>query len=391
MNRFGIDEAALGAELARVLDELIARPSIYPPGDTGAIAAYAVDQLKAAGCNAQLAMRTPPFANAFATLGMGKPVVAFNSHADTIGVGKREAWRTDPLRGVVQAGRVHGLGASNCKGAIAVQLWLAAEIARRGGPKRGQVQFAFVADEESLGDDGSAYLRTSGLSRPDVLVLGAPTENQLIIAERGVMWLRIETFGKAAHAGMPHQGDSAVSRMVRLITRLERELGPKLAARVDGEMRSTLNVGRIHGGDNINVVPDACVVELDRRLVPGETVTAAQAEIEAILKAAGEPAGSVRTERMRGTDGFKGSPDSPAVTAFRETIQARLGRPARFLTAVGVFDGRFYANDGIEIVDFGPGAGSEGHAPNESVLIAELVDAALIQLEVVDRLLGLAR
>lgn len=79
------------------------------------------------------------------------------------------------------------------------------------------------------------------------------------------------------------------------------------------------------------------------------------------------------------------------MAAFQATIANRFGRPARFRNALGVSDGRYFAGDGIEIVNFGPGSGSEGHAANESVPLAALVDAALIQLEVVERLLGLGR
>src|SRR4029079_7654743 len=95
--------------------------------------------------------------------------------------------------------------------------WLAEEIARRGGPQKGEVVFTFVADEENLGPGGMAFLRRSGRVKPPSLILGAQTENQLIVAERGVMWARVTTSGKAAHAGNPAAGDNAILRMIRLI------------------------------------------------------------------------------------------------------------------------------------------------------------------------------
>ena len=158
----------------------------------------------------------------------------------------------------MEDGRIYGLGANNCKGSAAVHLWLAAEAARRGGPARGSLVFVLAGDEERLGLEGTAFLRAEGLIEPDVLVLGAPTENQLIIEERGVLWLEIETTGKAAHGGDPAAGDNAILRMIRLLERLRAELGPSLAARKSGEKISTMNVGTIHAGENPNVVPDRC-------------------------------------------------------------------------------------------------------------------------------------
>ncbi|HMO86995.1 MAG TPA: peptidase dimerization domain-containing protein, partial [Lacipirellulaceae bacterium] len=134
----------------------------------------------------------------------------------------------------------------------------AAEIARRGGPARGEAVFTFVGDEETLGPDGMAFLRDSGLVRPDVLILGAQTENQLIVAERGVMWARITTSGRAAHAGAPHNGDNAIMRMVRVVGHLDRALAPLLQSRREGELRSTLNVGMFHGGHYTDVVSSLC-------------------------------------------------------------------------------------------------------------------------------------
>ncbi|MDP6885168.1 MAG: hypothetical protein QF830_13630, partial [Rhodospirillales bacterium] len=107
------------------------------------------------------------------------------------------------------------------------------------------------------------------------------------------------------------------------------------------------------------------------------------------VEAAGEPPASRSVELLRGTNGFKGAEDGRAVGAFRAAIEARTGAAAQFLTPVGAYDGRYFADDDIEIVNVGPGAGAEGHATNESVPVTQLVDAAVIHLDVVERLLGL--
>lgn len=390
-----MNESALADELTTILTDLIAIPSPYPPGDTQAICAYAADRLRTAGYAVSIPNRTnrtddAGIDNVVAKLGSGTPSLVFNAHADTVGVGERGDWHGDPFVGTVTDGRVVGLGAGNCKGSMAVQLWLAEEIARRGGPQQGEVVFTFVGDEERLGHDGLYYLRETGMVQPDILVLGTQTENQLMIEERGVMWARIVTRGRAAHAGDPAAGDNAIMRMVRLLSHLDAELAPRLATRVAGPKRSTISVGMINGGRNTNVVPAACTVEIDRRTLPGEKVDAAFDELREIIDGAGEPAASYAVEFLTGTNGFSAPADGTCVTAFATAIAACLGQPARFLNATGASDGRYFADDGIEIINFGPGSGAEGHAANESVPVRELVDAAIIQRDVVGQVLGLA-
>ena len=391
MSEATFDEAALADELAAILAQLIARPSTVPPGDTRTIAAFASQRLRSAGYTTETASRAEGLDNVVATLGSGEPWIVFNVHADTVDAGNRADWRTDPFEGVREGDRVVGLGAANCKGGMATHLWLADEIARRGGPSKGRVSFTFVADEETMGPDGTRFLRDAGLVRPDILIIGAPTANRMVVTERGVLWVRITTTGRGAHAGDPDAGDNAIVRMGRVIRALEDGLGPRLAERRDGALASTMNLGLIRGGNNTNVVPAGCLAEIDRRLLPGEDVDAAFAEIAEIVERAGEPDGTVRTERLLGANGFSAPVDRGAVAAFGAAIEGRTGVAAAFTHTIGASDGRYFADDGIEIIVFGPGDDAEGHAANESVPIAALVDAARIQIEAVDTLLGLDR
>jgi acetylornithine deacetylase/succinyl-diaminopimelate desuccinylase-like protein len=285
--------------------------------------------------------------------------------------------------------RLAGLGAANCKGSAATHLWLAQLLARRGGPQRGEVVFTFVADEENLGPHGTRFLAEAGLVKPRLLILGAPTANELLVRERGVMWVRLDATGKGAHAGQPAAGDSAVLRLLRLLTFLQRELGARLATRRAGTLESTMNIGTIEGGNNTNVVPAHASATIDRRLLPmQESVAGAYAEIVALLADAGEPAASYSTELVTGTDGFSASVDGPLVQAFQHSVAALGGRELVIIEAIGASDGRYFANTDTEIINFGPGEGAQGHAPNESVAVAELGQACHILAGVLERLAG---
>ena len=375
-------------ELVATLGALIGIGSTYPPGDCRAIGRHIAERLHKAGYRVDTLSRQAGVDNVVARLGQGSPQLVISTHVDTVGVGTAEAWTSDPFTARVADGKIFGLGAANAKGSIAAQLWLAEQIAALGGPKRGELVFAFVGDGERLGPDGLAYLREIGVVKPDVLIIGGPTANQLVIAERGVMWARITARGRTAHAGDPTSGDNAIRRMTRLIAALERALEPKLAARRDGAMQATLNIGRIAGGHNTNVVPDHCAIEIDRRLLPAETVEGAFAELCAAARSAGEPEALVEFELLTGTPGFKAGSEGAGLKAFQAAIEAETAGPAQFLNAMGVGDGRYFARDGIEIINFGPGDGAAGHAANEWLSIAELVAAAAILSRVTGELLG---
>lgn len=384
------DRRALAERLFGILRDLVAIPSPFPPGDTTAIAAFAADFLAPLGYRVERHSRKPGIDNVVARLGAGRPSVVFNAHADTVGLGERTAWATDPLAATLRDGRVYGLGACNCKSSMAVHLWLAGEVARRGGPGSGEIVFTFVGDEENLGPDGLAYLREAGAVRPATLIVAAQTRNRLVTEERGVMWVRVSARGKAAHAGAPDTGDSAILRIHRVIAAIERDLVPRLRGRRSASgQQSTLSVGRIRGGENTNVVPDACAIEIDRRILPDEDFDGALAELRAVVEGSGEPPGTLSVDLLTGTPGFSAPEDGAGVRAFRDSIAAVTGRAPERLNVVGASDGRYFARDEIEIIVFGPGDGADSHKPDESVPLEELVDAALVQAGVVARLLGI--
>ncbi|MBT5038460.1 MAG: ArgE/DapE family deacylase [Rhodospirillaceae bacterium] len=383
-----IDEKELARELTAILSELIAIPSTYPPGDTTEICAYIAARYRAAGYQCQTLSRTEGIASVVARSGSGAPQLALNCHIDTVDVGAVSDWRSDPFQATLENGMIYGLGANNCKASTALHIWLGEEIMRSGGLKQGEIVFTFTGDEERLGSEGMAYLREMGALKPDIMLVGGPTENDLITEERGVLWVRITATGRAAHGGDPDAGDNAILRMIRLVEHLRAELEPRLAKRQSGAKQSTMNIGRIQGGHNVNVVPSSCVLEIDRRLLPDEDVQAAYREFGEILATSGEPAESFATEFLTGNNGFSPPLDGPGITALSAAIEARRGRAPEILNALAVSEGRFFADDNIEIVNFGPGDGATSHAANEHVALDQMVDGALILRDTVARLLG---
>ncbi|MGH8740384.1 MAG: M20/M25/M40 family metallo-hydrolase, partial [Burkholderiales bacterium] len=149
--------------------------------------------------------------------------------------------------------------------------------------------------------------------------------------------------------------------------------------------RTTLNIGCIRGGDNINVVPDQCVIELDRRILPADDLESAFEEVRRIC----EKAGASQVELLTGTPGFSAPENGAGAQAFAQAIRAVTGQAPKPLNVVGASDARYFARDGIEVLVTGPGDGADSHRPNEFVALEEMIDAALIQLHAAERLLGI--
>ena len=310
------------------------------------------------------------------------------THIDTVGAGTRQHWTVDPFTATIKDGRVYGLGAENCKGASAIFLAVARAIAQAGGPARGKIVFAFVGDEESLGDGGTKYLRDEMLVRPDILVGGWPDRPRDRLRGKGAAWIRIVTRGHAFHAGPPARGDNALLRAVRLINILESRLQPRLAARRDANFTSTMSISRVGGGYDINTIPDRAWFELDRRTLPDESVEGAVAEIEAVLREAGEPKDSWFLETLIASSGFDPGRDGPGVRAHRQAVEELTDHQARFLLSEGASDGRHFAKDGIEILNFGAGLGDRCHSPDEYIALDQLELGFSVQMRALAILTG---
>ena len=382
------EKKSLKDDLSNELKNLISFDTSFPPGKTVEISNYIYNNLSACGYKVMLHENEKGLVNVIAEMGKGSPSVVFNTHIDTVGPGKIENWDHDPFDAKIDSKKLSGLGAVNCKGSGAVQIWLAKQVAKNGGPSNGKITFTFVTDEENLGPNGTAFLREIGAIKPEILILGAPTNNSLIIEERGVLWIEIVTTGKSAHAGEPHLGENAIVRMIKICNHLEKEMKKKLHNRKIRGMRSTINIGKIEGGVNTNVVPNLCRVEIDRRLLPKEDNDEAFNEIKTIFESCEESRKNSSIKKIRGTNGFSGNKNFLIVKKISQSYKEILGNQIEFINSIGVSDGRYFSGEEIEIVCFGPGKDSEGHSANESIETKSMIECALILEKSISKILG---
>ena len=227
--------------------------------------------------------------------------LVFNSHIDTVRPIVSE-WKTNPFNLKIDKKYSYGLGAVNCKGSAAVHLYLAKNLNKLFPKLKSKIDFTFVTDEENLGPDGTGYLRKIKKIKPHTLILGAPTNNDFVIEERGVFWIEVEVFGKTSHAGEPQKGINSIEKSSKIINRLNTDYKKKLKKYNVGVHKSTINIGMIDGGENVNVVPYKTKIVIDRRITHKENIKKSFNEIKTYIKKIDK---SAKIKFLTGTNPFK--------------------------------------------------------------------------------------
>src|SRR3954469_18595410 len=286
---------ALEDELVALLQRMIRLPTVNPPGEgyeafvadlRGVLDAYGY----ATAVHHAPAELAPlgeghPRPNLVARLPGDGPLVHLNGHYDVVPVGND--WTRDPFGGELADGWIYGRGAADMKSGLAAQV-IAVEALRRTEWSGTIVQSA-VPDEETVGVDnaGMGFLVEQGRVEADAVIITEPFGPDGVgIGHKGAIWGEITIFGKQAHGSSPRLGVNAVEAMARYLARLDTELRPQLDERITElgvtppvSIHSTLSFDTIHGGAATNIVPDRCTVTFNRRLLPGEDLGAARAEL----------------------------------------------------------------------------------------------------------------
>ncbi|MGD9905620.1 MAG: M20/M25/M40 family metallo-hydrolase [Vicinamibacterales bacterium] len=270
--------------LHRLLRDLVAIDSVNPTlveGAAGeaAIARRLVQEFEAIGLAVDVQEVAPGRPNVVATLEGRAPgrSLMLCGHTDTVGV----AGMTDPFAPIARHGRLHGRGAQDMKSGVAAMIDAVRAVAAAGGLAAGRVVVACVVDEEhsSLGADA---LVTRW--RADAGVVTEPTDLDVAVAHKGFEWSEIATAGRAAHGSRPADGIDAIAHMGRVLvdlSTLDRSLqGGRRHPRLGP---ASLHASTISGGRELSSYPDRCVLQVERRTLPGEPDGALAAEVTAIL------------------------------------------------------------------------------------------------------------
>jgi acetylornithine deacetylase len=346
------------SELVELTKQLVAIDSVNPeliPGAAGEaeIARFVAAWLERAGLEVEVDEVAPgrPNVVGVARGSGGGRTLLLNAHMDTVGTAGMER----PHEPYVEDGRLYGRGAYDMKASLAAIMLAGAEASRRR--LRGDVIVTAVVDEEVASIGTEAVARRH---RADGAIVSEPTEMRVAVAHRGFVAFEIETQGRAAHGSRPDLGIDAIARMGHVLVRLD-ELDRQLRAHPSHSLLTSgsLHASVIEGGQEYSSYPERCLLQGERRTVPGESMEQVEGEIRDLL---GDLDGTTRVVLAR----------PPFEVEQGEAIVEVVRRHAGDGEVVGVpfwADSALLAGAGIPTVLFGP-SGEGAHAVVEWVDLA---------------------
>ena len=324
--------------------------------------------------------------------GDGQRTLYFHGHYDVVPAQSREQFTPR-----VEKGRLIGRGSADMKAGVASMIYATALLKECRIPLEGRIGLCIVADEETGGQGGSRYLDEVGLLGVNgvAMLTPEPTSGVIWNANRGAVTLRITVKGKAAHVGLQHQGINAFEQMLEVARALQ-----VLKAEVE-QRRTHFRIvpeaaahsilmlgGRVEGGANFNVVPEACSFTVERRFNPEEDLATEKAALFALLDELRARGIALDTEILQ--EGFSsGVPeDHPVAKILADTIKGVVGDRPAFTMCPGILETRWYARKGIPAFAYGPGLLEVSHGPRETVEIERIYQHTLLYALVAARLLS---
>ncbi|MBT3336349.1 MAG: ArgE/DapE family deacylase [Anaerolineae bacterium] len=370
--------------LTKVTQELVrinsTNPLLSPEGKGEAdIAAYVADRLGEMGLDVKRSEIAPGRWNVVGTLkGMGGGrSLLLNAHMDTVGV---DGMTSDPFSGELREGRIYGRGAQDMKASLAAMLAAAKALVDAKIPLKGDLLITGVADEEhsSIGTEGLVKEFSA-----DAAIVTEPTDMHLCRAHRGFIWFEVEVFGRAAHGSRYAEGIDANMRMGRFLAELDK-LEQELLAREPHPLAGppSLHASLLEGGTEISTYADHAKVTIERRTVPGESVDAASAEIQAIIDqlSAQDESFSAKVTATFLREPFEVAQDATIVQMLDKALGARLGHHSEHTGQTFWTDAALLSDAGMETVLLGP-IGFGLHSAEEWVEMASVVDLAYVLAE----------
>lgn len=365
--------------LVDLLRKLVSIPSVNPMlaedpsiGTEKPLADYLAGYLERQGYRVDWIEPIPGRPNVVGRFGPAQPkrTILVESHLDTQGI---HGMVVPPFEGLVREGRLYGRGACDTKGPMAAALLaLSPAVLNRLAEAGVQVLYVGAVGEEK-GNVGAEQLVDLEVGADEALIL-EPTELAIVHAHKGAMWFEVEGRGRAAHGSNPRLGVNAICGMLRLVEGIEAEvaaLQQKPAHPLLGH--PTVNVGLIRGGSSINIVPDRCVIEVDRRTLPGEENAAilrrVRAQLEDVQKAGLLTGWEVRA--IKDGTPFETTADSRLVQRLARSCR-EAGEPGRTEGAAWYSDAGPFARTCREVAVFGPGSIKQAHTVDEYIELASL-------------------
>jgi len=371
--------------VVRLLADLVAIPSVNPMGrarsgneySEQSLAEFIAAFLKKHSVDSELQQVGPNRPNVIGYIdAKASQTLLLEAHLDTV---HADGMTIDPFSPLIRDDKLFGRGSCDTKCSIAAFLQAVVNVVQSHRQLEYNTLLLFVSDEEYR-FTGAMHAARNGL-KADVGIAGEPTQLRVVRAHKGVTRWRIVTKGLAAHSAYPDRGKNAIYAMSKVIKKLEEyaaELPRKKGHPVLG--RPTLSVGVIEGGQAVNIVPDRCWIEVDRRTLPGENIEVILDPVRDLLR--NLPDWEFESPYLS-VAGMEVAEDSHIVQILARSINDVLGsvriEAAQYATDAGIYNGV-----GIPTVVFGPGDIAQAHTDAEFVELQQVRQA----VNIIQRLLA---
>ena len=296
--------------------------------------------------------------------------ILFTPHIDTVPVTGK--WRYPPLSGKIVNGRIYGRGATDCKSNVGVSLAVIKELAEsKFKPQNLDIVFAFTADEETGSEFGMKPL-IKKLKGIDYGVVLDVDEFDIIIAQKGLLHLRIEVFGREAHGAFPEKGINAIEKSIYALSRLFKEGLPCKSHSL--LKKPTINIGTFYGGDKVNMVAGHAAFELDIRFPPPLNKERIVSRLKLIFS---KYLPKYKLTVLAHQEPIEVDRNSFLIKIVEDTLKRYRIKPV-LKASFGATVINFLKNEGIEAFAFGFGTEGCAHAKNEYVAIANLTNGVKV-------------
>ncbi|MFX1343812.1 MAG: M20 family metallopeptidase [Promethearchaeota archaeon] len=361
---------SLKNELKNILIHLVQLPSENPPGKTEQIVNYLTSKVfkEKEGFQNEVITHVKNgviLHNIITRLGTGKNKILLSGHLDVVPVGDLANWKYPPFSATLINGRVHGRGSADMKGGLTSLIGVLKMLGKNKlFLEDNELIFLGTADEEA-GMSGSQTLENRGImNNTNLLIIAEPTNLNIGIAEKGLLWATLKIYGISAHGSTPEEGRNAIEAGLNILPQLYKCLDNK-KNQILGY--STLNVGKIQGGTKINIVPDYVELEVDFRLIPEQSHLSVINKLKEINS---EPC-KVDVKITNHLPALETSSNHPFIKNLQNISQSEIiGLPyatdaAKFITQ----------ENPVPFLIYGPGNPNNVHKINESISIEQVYRA----------------
>ncbi len=375
--------------LTRILIEI---PTENPPGNEKPCTEYIEEWFEERNIDTTLVQE--PYLDRpqlIARIGDGSPNIVLNGHIDVVPAGDHSEWKHSPFKAEEKDGKIYGRGACDMKSNVALAMVLALVLKDRfrDGELEGSLTVQIAIGEET-GEPGTKKLLEID-DGGDFGVVMEPTSMKTATSEKGLAWYEIEVEGKSSHASRPEEGINPIISARPLLKRLEEydeEIKEKSHDLV-GKPHSTIT--KFKAGTKENVIPEKATITLDRRFLPGESISDVDEEINEILKDFSETHGIETTwERTKTYEPAEADEDNQLVKTFRKYSKQIGGVPDESYGTKFSSDFRNFVNDSdIQAITWGPHDPDLAHTIDEYVRIEDIKKGwKVLKNSVVDLLSG---